>query len=248
MAADLPRRRVAIVTDCDTEVGAAAASRLARTGYQLVLCSMNDASNAVRAVKQPEVRGHAASLLCDFSNPTSAATAVELIESDFGRLDVLVIGPGLSESDDERNNALKCIEAAVPLMSRSGGGAIVLVMSSAGRYRSSYFVCEGPFRSQAARAAREGAMSALTRQLGLELATHRIRANAVALGWIRGGSTQLAWDKLNDHERSFVLQEISLGRLGEPDEAAGVIAFLASEASSYLTGTTIDVNGGWWMS
>jgi 3-oxoacyl-[acyl-carrier protein] reductase len=91
-------------------------------------------------------------------------------------------------------------------------------------------------------------MSALTRQLGLELATHRIRANAVAVGWIRGESTQRAWSKLNDHERSFVLQEISLGRFGEPDEVAGVIAFLAGEASSYLTGTTIDVNGGWWMS
>lgn len=92
-----------------------------------------------------------------------------------------------------------------------------------------------------------GALVAQTRQLAFELAPRRIRVNAVAHGWIRGiGPEPDA--ALSEREKEALLTEISLRRPGEPAEVAAVITFLAGPASSYITGTILDVNGGWWVS
>ncbi len=68
------------------------------------------------------------------------------------------------------------------------------------------------------------------------------------MGLIRTPETEAVWRGLSERDRQFLSEEISLQRLGEPEEVAAVVEFLASPASSYVTGTAIDVNGGWWMS
>src|SRR4051794_26172816 len=104
MAAALPLRRVAIIADCDTEVGAAAASRLVEAGHQLVFCSLDDTSIAEPALKVANAQAQALSLKCDLSSRTSAAAALDVIEREFGRLDVLVIGPAASDTNDRRSD------------------------------------------------------------------------------------------------------------------------------------------------
>ena len=129
------------------------------------------------------------------------------------------------------------------------GGQIVNIMSSAGRYRTGYFQNSADAdRSHASKAAVDGAIFALTRQLGFELGPRRIRVNAISLGWIRSRERDREWDEMTSREREFLFDEISLGRPGEPDEVAAAVEFLASEASSYVTCNAIDVNGGWWTS
>jgi 3-oxoacyl-[acyl-carrier protein] reductase len=137
--------------------------------------------------------------------------------------------------------------AAVGAMSHGRGGRIIHVVSSIGRYRSAWFRGSRESGSQVSQAIVEGALIGQTRQLAFELARHRIRVNAVAHGWIRGIAPEP--DRtLSKREKEALLTEISLRRPGEPDEVAAVIAFLAGPASSYITGTVLDVNGGWWMS
>jgi 3-oxoacyl-[acyl-carrier protein] reductase len=141
-----------------------------------------------------------------------------------------------------------CVDGAVPALSRAGGGEIVSVVSSAGRYRAAYFEPDGDAASAALAAAVDSAILGLTRQLAVELAPRKIRVNAIAMGWIRTASSPFGATPPTDEDRALVLEEIPLGRPGEPDEVAAAIAFLASDASRYLTGEVLDVNGGWWMS
>jgi 3-oxoacyl-[acyl-carrier protein] reductase len=136
---------------------------------------------------------------------------------------------------------------AVASMRHGRGGQIVHVASSIGRYRSAWFRGRSESASHVAQAAVEGALIGQTRQLAFELAPHRIRVNAVVHGWIRGIAPEPD-ETLSEREKEALMTEISLRRPGEPDEVAAVIAFLAGPASSYITGTVLDVNGGWWMS
>jgi NAD(P)-dependent dehydrogenase (short-subunit alcohol dehydrogenase family) len=166
-------------------------------------------------------------------------------------IDVAVIRAGPVRPDEAGVSAaletvLGLTRAARAAMSQNGG-QIIHVVSSIGRYRSAWFRGRADTGSHVAQAAIEGALISHTRQLAFELAPSRIRVNAVAYGWIRGIKPEPD-AALSGREREALLSEISLRRPGEPDEVAGVIAFLAGPASSYVTGTVLEVNGGWWMS
>ena len=138
--------------------------------------------------------------------------------------------------------------SVAPIMRAQEYGKIVNVTFSAGRYRSSYFRTGSSFQAGSARASGQGGVLALTRELAFELAPDGIYVNAVVLGLIGTARVRREWESLSETERGYILAETALGRLGTPDEAAAVICFLASQRSSYVTGTGIDVNGGWWMS
>lgn len=169
-----------------------------------------------------------------------------------GKIDVAVIraraiGLGDTEIAPAIDLTLRLTRKVAAAMSHGGGGRIILVVSSAGRYRSSWFRGQSESGSHVAQAAVEGALISQTRQLAFELAPRQVRINAVAHGWIRGVAPEPD-EILSEREREVLLSEISLRRPGEPDEVAAVIAFLAGAGSSYITGTVLDVNGGWWMS
>ncbi|MGD9742089.1 MAG: SDR family NAD(P)-dependent oxidoreductase [Dongiaceae bacterium] len=251
---------VAILTGLSHPVGAAIARRFARAGNRLLLA---DGPPGLRTEIETAARamGGEAAAPDRTGDEGDADTIVGAALSRFGRLDMLIRGPerggdeawlaaGASTDGPGRQleSFLRLTRAAIRPMIDGDGGRIVHVVSAAGRYRSAYMQAEGMPASFALGASRDGAILAATRQLAFELAPRKIRLNAVAMGLIRTPETEAVWRGLSERDRQFLSEEISLQRLGEPEEVAAVVEFLASPASSYVTGTAIDVNGGWWMS
>jgi 3-oxoacyl-[acyl-carrier protein] reductase len=236
----------------------ATAMRLARRNLSVIFCDPDE--DALRAT-EAELARDGCPVIALRVNPAIEADllhAAETAISRCGRIATLVNGPveysGRRASDGQAGvsgeAALRdCVRSTLAMaahIAADSGGSIVHLVSSAGRYRSAYFQIGDDSRIE--EAATGGAILALTRQLGLELGKRRIRVNAIVSGLIEGATGQSQWDAASERERSFMLQEISVGRLGRPDEVAAAVEFLAIDASSYVTGAAIDVNGGWWMS
>jgi NAD(P)-dependent dehydrogenase (short-subunit alcohol dehydrogenase family) len=249
--------RVSIIARCDDEIGFAIAWRLAKRGDNLVLCGEEDSVRPI--ANELMTQGYKVFVVGRSSYGLNGpAQITESALARYGRIDVLVNGLWNAVDEVSTNdgadvargiqNLSESIQAVVPHMSGAGGGQIVNLISSAGRYRTSYFRENGRGERAAAQAAVDGAAFALTRQFGLELAPRKIRVNAVSIGWIRSARAQRRWDAMSLAEQEYTLEEISLGRLGEPHEVAAAVEFLSSEASSYVTSNAVDVNGGWWMS
>jgi NAD(P)-dependent dehydrogenase (short-subunit alcohol dehydrogenase family) len=246
----MSRPAVALYAAGRDEIGRATVLRLARSGMSVVACSQDESwlSRVAAALGEAGCSGLTVS-----TGPVSgeADHAVNKAIDAFGRIDALIVdmlGWDCPRAVFADSPALRWLKAVSPNMSAAGGGHVVNVVSSLGRYRSSYFPFDDGQEGALDQSAAEGAVLALTRQAAFELAPHKIRVNAVSVGWIRGARSEQSWRRLSDRDREYILEEISLRRLGEPDEVAAAVHFLATPASSYVTGTVLDVNGGWWMS
>lgn len=196
---------------------------------------------------------HGDSILClpgSVDDESAMQAAVAAIDATFGGLDVLVNCAGISPSMTPSSSVslgewqevlsvnltgtLVCSRAASQLMLRDGGGSIVNVSSIHG--------VSGMPRL-AAYSASKGGLEALTRTLSAEWAKHSIRVNALAPGYF---ATELTEGLREDARwRDRLLERIPLGRFGEPEELVPAVVFLASDASRYVTGTTLYVDGGW---
>lgn len=245
--------KVAVVSGGGTGIGAAIARRFAAEGAKV--CVTGRRPEPIEALAA-EVTGLA--VAGDASDPTHAVAAVEETIRAFGGLDVVVanagVGLGGSAGDvsDEAwrdtidinlSGALYLVRAALPHLAEArGAGSIVLVSSVSGFASSA---------SSAAYVASKAGMIGLAKSIAVDFGTAGVRANAVCPGWVRtpmgdASMDELARDRGISREEAYALatQLVPLRRAAEPDEIAACAAFLASDDSSYVTGTTLLADGG----
>jgi NAD(P)-dependent dehydrogenase (short-subunit alcohol dehydrogenase family) len=238
--------KVVLLTGATSGIGRATALAFAAAGARLVLGS-RDAARGEALVAELRARGTDAMFLAtDVSAPGSVEALVAAALQRFDRLDVAVNNAGvevtgnLADSDEAAydrtfdtnvKGVWRALRAEIPALARGGGGAIVNLssvagvrgMPGAGLYAASKFAVEG-----------------LTRSAALELAAANIRVNAVGPGPI---ATPML-DRFTGGHTDAMVPRIPLARNGRPDEVAAAIVWLASDAATFVTGTTLMVDGG----
>lgn len=247
--------KVAIVTGAGQGIGQACALRVAKEGAKVAVCDVNDKAGE-RVVKAIEGKGGAAAYVhCDVSKPADVTAALATALKAFKRVDVLVNNAGvvddapfldlpLQELDrvlgiNLRGSFLMAQAVARQMVSQSKGrtgkpaGAIVNMSSVNERFG---------LPDHVAYSMSKGGVSQLTKAMAVSLAPYGIRVNAVGPGTI---DTPLLKDVVKDKAfRAKVLSRTPLGRFGKPEEIAAIVAWLASDEASYVTGTTVFADGG----
>lgn len=244
-----PTRGVALVVGGGTGIGFACAERLARRGYALVLSGRRDAVLAAAAERVNAAVPGAQVVIAagDGAKATEAEAVVQTAVDELGGINVCVNAAGIYEAvhflDMTHDNWRRTVEAnldaqvfvsvaAAKAMSTRGGGRIILISATM-----------APFSEpdSAHYSAAKAGVSSLARSLAVDLSGHGITANAVAPGWIHTDST----DEFAREASPEALNRINLlGRLGQPDEVANLVEYLAIDAPAYLTGTTVFIDGG----
>jgi len=235
------RGRVALVTGASKGIGRAIAAELARAGADVVVGYRSGREEAEAVAS--EIGGRAVQ-----ADVSSADDAKRLVE-EAGDVDVLVNNAGLTRdgllarmSDEDWRTVIDtnlssvfytCRAAARPMMKRRGG-AIVNVSSIVGVH--------GNF-GQTNYAASKAGIIGFTKSLARELGSRSVRANVVAPGYVK---TQLT-DVLPDEATALMLTNTPLGRLGDPEDVAGAVRFLCSDAAAFVTGAVLLVDGGLGM-
>ena len=245
--------KVAIVTGGSRGLGLAAAKSLAAEGANVVICARGEEQlqKAVNEILQHSTSGaRALTVTADVSSAAGVDSVIDFAVKSFGRLDILVNNVGLgrgadieSTSDAEWQEAfdqtlfpaIRMSRAAVPHLRSQGGGAIVIVSSIFGREAG------GRMTYNAVKAAE----ISLTKSLAQQLARDQIRVVSVAPGSIlfEGGSWWKRQQSDPEGIARFVKQELPFGRFGKPEEVGAAIAFLASPKASWISGTTVVVDG-----
>jgi 3-oxoacyl-[acyl-carrier protein] reductase len=240
--------QTAIVTGGSRGIGAATAADLAAQGVAVAVVGRDEA--ALRAVTASIARrgGRAIWIVADCTVPAELTGMAAAVTRELGPPGILAAFAGgsgmpvptITETpehwreviESDLNSAFYTIRAVLPAMTGRGAGAIVTMSSAAARQ---------PARSAAAYAAAKAGVIALTRHLAAELAPHRIRVNCVAPSAVENDKMR-AW--MTADQRAELGASFPLGRLGQPADVAAATLFLASDASSWITGATLDVAGG----
>jgi len=242
--------RTAIVTGGGTGIGRQMAEALAELGANLVLCARKVERCEQAAAELAELGVKALGLRCDVRDPAEVQAVVDRTVSELGAIDVLVNNAGTSWGAPAVDTPLEGWEkvigvnltgvflfsqAAGRVMIDGEGGSIVNIASVAGLRGSP------PGKMDAvAYNASKGGVIAFTRDLAHKWAPHGIRVNAIAPGWFPSDMSKVLLDRFGEE---FVRQ-VPLGRFGGADDLKGAVAFLASSASSFVTGHTLIVDGG----
>jgi 3-oxoacyl-[acyl-carrier protein] reductase len=244
--------RVAIVTGAAQGIGAATARRLAAEGAIVAVLDRNEDGANATAGAIAASGGDAIALPCDVSSAASVATAVDEVVTSKGHLDVLVNNAGVTRDnllfkmdEDDWTTVLQVNLTSVFLMCRAaqrhmvaaGYGRIVNLSSRSALGN----------RGQANYAAAKAGIQGLTATLAIELGPFNITVNAVAPGYVATPMTAATAERVGmsteDHQSEVALRT-PLRRVAQPEEIASVIAFLASDDASYVSGQTLYVNGG----
>lgn len=243
--------KVAIVTGAASGIGRSIAMLFAQEGAKVVVADIMDEQGmeTVRMIK--ERGGDAIFVHADVSKEDDIKNMIKKAVDVYGRLDIVVNNAGIEGAAMDTANYpenvfdkviavnLKGvwlgIKYAVPELIRSGGGSIINIASILGLVG---------LAGASAYNASKGGVIQLTRTAALEYAKYNIRVNAIAPGFIETPMVSRAFSE-HPELREFVLKMIPLGRLGKPEEVAKTALFLASDDSSYVTGSVLVVDGGW---
>ena len=245
-----PNKRVVAVTGGTRGIGRAVCVALAAPETHVYLNYASSVSAANETVQIIEDQGGLATAICaDVSKENEVVAFIKEIIAQSGRLDVLVNNAGISRDslvprlkekdwdevlDVNLKGAFFCMKAASRTMLKQRSGRIINISSVVG-------LAGNP--GQANYAASKAGLIGLTKTVAAEFSSRNITVNAVAPGYIQTDLT----DSLPDETREKIAARIPLQRLGQPEDVAQAVAFLASPAAAYITGQVLSVNGGLYM-
>ena len=242
--------KVALVTGASRGIGQAIAFELGRQGATVIGTATSEAGAARigEALKEQGIQG--AGMLLNVSSDESVTAVLEQIQKDFGAVAILVNNAGITRDNlmlrmkDEEwfdvintnlNSLFRLSKSVLRGMTKARWGRIISIGSVVGAMGNA-----GQVNYAAAKAGLEGFSRALAREVG----SRSITVNSVAPGFIDTDMTR----ELPEAQREALLTQIPLGRLGQAEEIAKVVGFLASDGAAYVTGATVPVNGGMYMS
>jgi 3-oxoacyl-[acyl-carrier protein] reductase len=241
--------KIALVTGASQGIGRACAITLAAQGATVALAARNE--EKLRAVAQEitAAGGQAEPFVLDIASETSVKDTAKAVIAKFGRIDILVNNAGITRDmlllrmkradwDDviatNLTGTFLLTQAVLSSMMKSRWGRIISISSVVG---------ETGQAGQANYAASKAGLIGFTKSVAREMASRNVTANVVAPGMIETAMTAV----LDEKQKAMMMQIIPLGRVGTDQDIANAVAFLASEKASYITGHTLDVNGGMHM-
>ena len=245
--------KVAAITGGTEGIGRATALRLAREGAKVAICARRQEPLDKAAAEIKKTGAEVLTVSADMSKAADVERFMKAVIDRFGRVDILVNNAGTSargkflELQDKNWSedielkvfgAIRCTRLAVPHMKKNGGGSILNITISSAKQ---------PGAESYPTSVSRAAGLALTKALSKEYAADNIRVNTVCIGKIKSGQHERRYTregkKAEDYYRE-TSKDIPLGRVGEADEVATVITFLVSDAASYVTGTSVNLDGG----
>ena len=241
--------RVAFVTGASRGIGRAIALTLCRANFDIVVASPEIERNEQVAEEIRSCSGEAMTLNLDVTSPESVKEAFAKTLKDKTRIDVLVNNAGITRDglamrmkqvdwdlvmNINLTGAFRCAQAVLPGMMRNRWGRIINIASVVGQAGAA---------GQANYAASKGGMIAMTKALAQEIGSRGITVNAVAPGYIQTDMTAV----LPEEVKARILAQVPLGRIGQPEDIAAAVKFLASEEAGYITGHVLAINGGMYM-
>ena len=245
-----PNPRIALVTGASQGIGRAIALSLAQDGCQVALAARNEAKLAEVQIELQALGGTAEIFALDLTSEDSIKTGAKAVLARFGAVHVLVNNAGITRDTlalrmkaadftdvlhANLTGTFLLTQALLAPMMKARWGRIINITSIVGQTGAA---------GQANYAASKAGLLGLTKSLAREFASRSITVNAIAPGFIQTPMT----DVLTEDQKTGILAQIPLARYGTVDDVAAAAAYLASDAAGYITGHTLDVNGGMHMS
>ncbi|MCF6178422.1 MAG: 3-oxoacyl-[acyl-carrier-protein] reductase [Geopsychrobacter sp.] len=241
--------KIAIVTGASRGIGRSIAIQMAKNGADLVVCARSEAPLKELVVEIEALGGRALAVVVDVLSPADISQLISAAVETFGRIDILVNNAGITRDglllrmkdadwdavlDTNLKSAFLLTRAVAKIMSKQRYGRIVNISSVVGEMGN-----PGQVNYSASKAGLIG----LTKSVARELAKRNVTANAISPGFIETDMT----DKLGEKARTELAAQIPLGRLGQAEDIAHAVIYLASDRAAYITGQVLGVNGGMYM-